>query len=257
MAKDVNDATSTRNCVTFRGIRPNIFVSIYRMCYPHTAKPFLQPRTIMKNDPTSIIDSQKEGAYKNFVETVTTNTLEEAHRFFQKAKKKLLDINHWHVYSGVPTTFQLTNQMGNEINRIPEKGDYFKIDIPGPGSKAGEGYDWVHVEKITQKDDATGQTEYVALNVHPASHPAKKEEGIAHFLSDKASSSFIVKRDGTKISAEIYGRNEQPNLDAPSLFDKARNALVAGGAIMGMADIQWDSLARGLLSENKEIPSRA
>jgi hypothetical protein len=207
----------------------------------------------MKNDPTSIIDAQQEGAYKNFVETVTANTLEEAHSLFIHAKKKLLDINHWHVYSGVPTIFQLTDSMGNETDRPPEEGDYFKIDIPGPGSKAGEGYDWVHVEKLTQKDDATGQTEYVALNVHPASHPSKKEEGTAHFLSAKASSSFMVKRTGTKVSAEIYVRNEQPNLEAPSLLDKARNALVAGGAIMGMTNIQWDSLAKGLLSKNQTI----
>ena len=209
----------------------------------------------MKNNPASIIDSQEEGACKNFVEKITANTIEEANSLFQKAKHKLLDVNRWHIYSGTHTTFQLTDPTGNEVSRIPIKGDYFKIDIPGPGSKAGEGYDWVYVKKITQKNDSTGQIEYVAINVHPASLPSKKQEGIAHFLSDKASSSFIVKREGLKVSAEIYGRNEQPNLEAPSVFDKTRNALIAGAAIMGMANIQWGALAKGLLSKNNETNS--
>ena len=42
----------------------------------------------------------------------------------------------------------LINQQGNETNRLAKVGDYFQINIPGPGPAAGAGYDWVEVEAI-------------------------------------------------------------------------------------------------------------
>ena len=70
---------------------------------------------------------------------------------------------------------------------------------------------------------------------------------IAHFFSEDSSSSFSVKREGNRIIAGVYGRNEKPNVDAESVVDKIRNTAVAAGAISGFAKIQWKSLVNSLV----------
>lgn len=75
----------------------------------------------------------------------------KATRFYEVAKGRLLNCNNWHkIAEGISATFQLIDKNGDEVNRKAEKGDYFRIDIPGPGSKAGEGYDWVVIEELKE-----------------------------------------------------------------------------------------------------------
>ena len=54
---------------------------------------------------------------------------------------------------------------------------------------------------------------------------------------------------------QINGRNEVPNTkEAQTLLARLRNAIVALGAIVGIANLQWSSLAKGLLEpEEKHV----
>jgi hypothetical protein len=70
---------------------------------------------------------------------------------------------------------------------------------------------------------------------------------VAHFFTEEATSNFMVKRVGNKVSAEVHGRNEKPNTEAEKLVDKARNTAVATGAVTGFAKLQWKSLVNGLI----------
>ena len=59
----------------------------------------------------------------------------------------------------------------------------------------------------------------------------------------------MVKRENSKVTAAVYGRNEKPNTDVETAGDKARNAAIATGAITGFSKLQWKSLVNGLVKK--------
>lgn len=203
-------------------------------------------KNIMSND---IIPENQSGLETNTESSVTLNSIEEAKSFYEIAKQRLLDVNNWHAVAGALTAdFQLTNASGNEVNRSAQKNDHFKIDIPGPGPVAGDGYDWVKVETIEEKNEAEKQT--IAMRVRPATNPNNEQKDVAHFFSDEATSCFMIKREYAKVTAGVYGRNEKPNTNTEALVDKARNAAIATGAVTGFAKLQWKSLVNGLVKKD-------
>jgi hypothetical protein len=101
-----------------------------------------------------IVPEQMKGMESNTESARTLDHAKQAMDFFEVVKKRLRNVNHWHAYAGVGTAdFRLTDDNGHELDRPVEKGDFFRIDIPGPGTKTGEGYDWVQVEAIEEKAD--------------------------------------------------------------------------------------------------------
>lgn len=195
-----------------------------------------------------IIPRQDEGFSTDTVSKVKLETVDEALWEFEIVKERLLDVSHWHELSGnIMAKFQLTDASGKDLFRKAREGDYFKISIPGPGNKSGEGYDWVHIEQIEYSDNEAGSTEYVAMKVRPCESPVNDEKATAHFFKNIATSTFMVKRKYNVISAEVHGRNEKPNTEAPSVIDKVRNFLVGVGAVLGFSKLQWKSLVDGLV----------
>ncbi|RYU97417.1 hypothetical protein [Emticicia agri] len=194
----------------------------------------------------TIVPAQREGtAYDTISERIfPTEKLAKAH--FQVAKDRLLAINHWHkVTAEEKTVFGLVNGRGEQVERMPAIGDFIRIDIPGPMNHTGDGFDWVIIEDIFEDEEI--HEEFISIRVRPSSNPEKHNTEIAHFFDDMATSTFIVKRENNKISAEVHGRNEKPNLDELSLMDKIRNTFVAFGGILGGSKIQWKSFTEGLL----------
>lgn len=202
-----------------------------------------------KEEP--IIPAQQTGASSDTDAAATFDSAEQAKAFFKVAKQRLVEVNHWQKWAGAATAqFQLTDAEGNDVARTVQEGDHFKIDIPGPGSGTGDGFDWVQVETI--EETASGDGEHIAIQVRPATNPNNDRSDVAHFFSDEASSCFIVKRDGNTVTAAVHGRNEKPNTSAETLMDKARNAAVATGAVAAFSKLQWKSLVTGLVKEEKQ-----
>lgn len=170
---------------------------------------------------------------------------EEAKTFFKVVRERLLNVNSWHELAGAGTAdFQVVDESGMEVDRLVQKGDYFKINVPGPGPASGEGYDWVRVEEIKEVSDP--EVESVGIRVRPCSSPQNTDDEIAHFYSEESTSNFTVAREGHKITAGIYDRNTKPNKDAEAL-DKARDLVVGLVAVTGFSKFQWHQLAEGLL----------
>ena len=200
----------------------------------------------------SLVSEQHFGVQKNASETVEFENWEAAQQFFQIARKRLLDVNNWQtICSGLSSTFILRDNQGQSVgHRFPEVGDYFQIDIPGPGNAAGDGHDWVLVEAMEDRSDAGG--DLTSIRVRPASSPLNDQPDVAHFLDEAATSTFLVSRIGTSVTAEVHGRNEAANTHTDSLLDKVRNVATAVGAWLGFADVQWKSLAKALVDQEKQ-----
>ena len=175
---------------------------------------------------------------------------EAAKSFYNVARRRLLEVYNWAEVSQLPSsTFILTDRSGTAVQRTVEEGDYFKIDIPGPGPSTGDSYDWVQVEKIDEESDLANQA--VSIRVRPAANPLKPDTDTAHFFEDTATSTFQVIRIRNEVYAEVHGRNEQPNTSTGKISDNIRNTLVGLGAKLGMAYPQWKGLVEGLVKTEK------
>lgn len=199
---------------------------------------------------TPVVPAQEVGVQKDTAHTVQATTPEAAQALFQLARKRLLDVNNWHVLcAGLSSTFTLRDAKGLPVGRPARVGDFFQIDIPGPGTDSGEGYDWVQVEVVEDRKEADGELTF--LRVRPAPSPLNEKPDVAHFLDNQATSTFLVSRQGLAVSAEVHGRNEVSNTSADSVIDKVRNAVAAVGAWMGFSDLQWKQLVEALVCEAK------
>ncbi|MEJ5104327.1 hypothetical protein [Chryseobacterium sp. MYb328] len=160
-------------------------------------------------------------------------------------KKRFFSVSQWKSYCGEAyAAFKLYTSNGQPVDRDPQKGDFVRINIPGPGETEAKGYDWVEITDICYYEDA--HSESITMTCRPSRNPTDKSKHIAHFYSSKATSTFMIQRDSTYLKAAVYGRNESPNFNA-SFIDIVRNLMVAIGGMAGIAKIQWRQLTDGLL----------
>mgnify|MGYP003579757602 FL=1 len=200
-----------------------------------------------KNTP-NIVPSQQTGKAIDAKSSIELTGEMEARSFFAEVKNKLQNVNQWKEYAGnLSATFQLVNAEGKEIDRPAQKGDYFKIDIPGPGSTSGEGYDWVQIEEVESKSSPDGES--FGFRVRPTDNPQNSKQDVAHFYSEESTSSFVVERNGYRITASVHDRNTKPNTDADSTTDKIRDAVVGAAGALSFSKNQWQNLTDGLLKE--------
>ena len=200
------------------------------------------------NDKSSLIPQQREGRSIDVEESVGLNSPEEAAAFFDTVCSRLLDVNKWRDIAGkISADFKLVDRKGHEIDSRAKEGDFIRVDIPGPGPKAGDGYDWVEVEQI--ENIANGESRNLSLRVRPASSPLNDTPDIAHFYSPESTSTFTVTLQGNQIKAGVYDRNTKPNTSSDSLQDKVRDTAVGAAAVTAFSKIQWTNLAKGLLSQ--------
>ncbi|GGB83735.1 hypothetical protein [Dyadobacter sediminis] len=198
---------------------------------------------------TNVIPGQKEGEIIHAESLVETENVHMAKKRFESAKLKLLDVNNWQKQAGKAlAAFQLTDAAGNDVTGPVQEGYYFKIDIPGPGSNAGEGFDWVKVEKMEEYQ--SGDVESIAIRVRPASNPATDNNETAHFYSSDSTSTFTVTREGNKVTAAVYDRNTKANAESDGIIDKIRDVLVGMVGIATFSEMQWKSLTNGLIAED-------
>ena len=201
------------------------------------------------NDSSAEIPEQYEGNQTDVIEFVDCNTQEEAHALFMLAKSRLKDVSNWHTFSGPGSSkFTLTDAQGNPLYRMAEKEDHFYIDLPAPGSIAGDGLDWVRIESIDEVEDANAESEYIAITARPVTNPKHPNKEVAHFFSHNSTNTLIVERYLNHVSAASHGRNETTNTENTGMYDTVRNTIIALTARKGLSGPQWKALVKGLLS---------
>ncbi len=169
-----------------------------------------------------------------------------ARRFFKTARMRLLNVKNWHQLAGWPSAkFQAVDENGYKVERPVQQGDYLRVDIPGPGSSEGHGYDWAEIEALKELNDSN--VESIGFRVRPTAHPHEDPGEVAHFYDKVSTSSFIITREEARITAWIIDRNIKPNDDSHSITGILRNTPVALFAINMFSKAQWQLLANGLV----------
>ncbi|MEO6283137.1 MAG: hypothetical protein ABIO93_07105 [Dyadobacter sp.] len=195
--------------------------------------------------------SVPENRHGDSIDTETSRVFRdtaEARALFNRAKLRLFDVNRWHECSGEQLAhFMLADTTGNQVPGPAQEGHYIKIDIPGPGTQKGDGFDWVIIEEV--KEERTGTTESLALRVRPADDPTSEGHDTTHFYSKESTSTFIVAIDQLTVSAGVYDRNLEANPESDNLFDKVRNAIIGFIGKKALSVIQWKVFTEGLLAD--------
>jgi hypothetical protein len=197
------------------------------------------------------IPPQREGIKTDTVSSIKHKSQKEAVEHFLIVKARLFSISEWDKVCGkASATFNLTDAAGIPVTRKPVPGDHIRIDLPAPKTDDGEGYEWVVIEQVDDQSNSSTDEEYLSIKVHPADSPLNNKKAIAHFFEPQTSSTFVVKRSGLTIQAEVHGRNEMPNTHTDSVWGRIRNLFVAVGAMLGVSKLQWKSLVEGLIRKS-------
>ena len=194
------------------------------------------------------VPQQKKGSFHDTESFKEYSDSQLAFSGFEILKERFLDINRWQEFGGKGgAKFKHFDQNGKPVNRIPQKGDLIRIDIPGPGNPETKGFDWVKIVTFSDQFIKNDELENILMDCVPTSPPSQKENGhIAHFYSDQSASVFSISRSATYIQMSIYGRNETPNMKT-NLIGKIRNFVIAFGGMFGISKTQWKSFADGIL----------
>lgn len=199
-----------------------------------------------------VVPPQRTGKVIDTEKSIEFSTEEDAIDFFKLAKQRLINVNEWHEIAGELTaSFMLHNADAEPVQRTIQKGDYFKIDITGPGSEDGEGYDWIQVEAYDEFDEP--HFHGVAFTVRPVKNPQNPDaEDVTHFFSEESTSTFTVRREKNKIIAGVYDRNTQPNLGGSGILDKIRNAITGLLGVSVGAKAQWTLLTKAIVEDEDD-----
>ncbi|MBD8081514.1 hypothetical protein [Chryseobacterium caseinilyticum] len=194
------------------------------------------------------VPKQVKGGFHDSESFQKSETEEDVEMRFHHLKERFFSINQWKEYCPESRAdFKLCNLNGNIVERLPQEGDYIRIDIPGPGGKEGRSFDWTVIDKIDF--DSPNR---LLIQCRPSPDPVKfNSKKIAHFYCDKSTSTFVIERNLDMLMAAVYGRNESPNLKS-GFINSARNVMIAVGGIFGLSKIQWECLAEGMLKGESE-----
>lgn len=155
---------------------------------------------------------------------------------FSRSKERLFNVNAWSKIPGIAnSTFELFGEDGNPVERYQvQKGDFIKIDLPGPLP-----FYWVKVNEVSAENDSAQFT------VQPTYDPTHDDDKTVtdHFFQDQARSIFRVERYGNEIKAMEIGVNEAINNQEAEAGSKGLiNTIVSEGGWAGFQKYQWKNL---------------
>ena len=208
-------------------------------------------------DPVELLPSQQEGSETNSRHSKKYESEKEAREVFALAVDRLLHMNRWYLLTGKGTaSFQLTDEEGNNTEGPARVDQRIRIDIPAPGIRAGNGFDWVRIEAVIDKRGESPTHESFVVRVRPVDNPESGSGEVSHFFQGTATSSFAVVREGNSVITSVHGRNEKPNTKSSGWFDKFRNAIIGFFAGKGLSFPQWKRLVIALQKPRNEADQK-
>jgi hypothetical protein len=196
-------------------------------------------------NPSNLIPANHQGKQVDLSEQKMFGNEQAARDGFALAMERLRHPGLWKELCGKGSASFMVTEGTEGIT----KGGHIRIDIPGPGSVNGNGYDWVKVEMMEKQEGDDGQL--FGIKLVPCADPGDKTAEPAHFFSDASSSTLIVERKELTVHASYHGRNEVANNKTGHPVEDIRNTLIAAGALAGLSELQWKKLLRGLLESEE------
>ncbi|GAO41908.1 hypothetical protein [Flavihumibacter petaseus] len=197
--------------------------------------------------PSSIVPENERGKSLDLYAHTLAPSEPDAIVLFRMAVSRLLHPMTWGKVAGAHAfDVKIWGQEAGDLRAEIREGDYLKIDIPGPGSSAGDGYDWVKADRLEEGVDPDA-SESMGMRLRTCRNPEEQSNDTAHFFKEGAASIFILARSGNEVSAKYFGRNEETN-DSGSLFDRLRNYVVSLGAKAGGSEKMWTDFINGLIT---------
>src|SRR6476661_2583142 len=130
-----------------------------------------------QSEEKGMVPKQQKGKQTDVSEELKFKSIEEAHLAYREARRRLVHVSQWHKYCGAASAeFALCSSEGDPVDREAKESDFFRINIPGPGTVSGDGDDWVQIELIEHKVDQENNTEFTSMRVRPASNPHNKKQ---------------------------------------------------------------------------------
>lgn len=193
------------------------------------------------------IPEQLKGGCHDIVSMQCANTVDIAKLYYEELQRRLIAVNEWHSFSEKnKAKFVLINPITNQATDKLEIGNLIRIDIPGPGSPSGSGFDWTEITNIEIGNEGQ-EFPYFSFTVKPCPAPNTTDKTVAHFYDEESTNTFIVRRVGTCIYAEVHGRNQIENTSDAPLLDILRNKAVAIGSKFGIGSLNWMGFTSALL----------
>lgn len=195
-----------------------------------------------------IVPPQKEGKHNDLCEERILEDSLTAGRIYDHIRQRLLHPESWEKIADTSSvSFRVYDASGHPVERAAQAGDYYRIDLAGPGPSAGDGYDWVRVDAVEEHNDKATGAAVFGLRLTACAAPFGDEPDAAHFFKQGASSSFVLERKDATVRLSYHGRNEKPNTSTSHLADNIRNAITGVAAMLGFSEMQWSALLKGLL----------
>ncbi|TCD08338.1 hypothetical protein EZ449_13130 [Pedobacter frigidisoli] len=195
-----------------------------------------------------LIPSQQIGKQTDAEQEKLFSSPKAAGEAYHLAMVKLLDVNAWHKISGIDTTyFELFDRNGNSHHHTAKESDYIRIDVSGAVASEGKCY-WVCIEHMECYSQHETDVEFTLFVARPCKVPGEIGGSVAHFFTNRATSTFMVFRRGNVLTAGIYGRNEVANTVPDGMLDKSRNVVYKNGSADGMSFAQWQLVLAGILA---------
>jgi hypothetical protein len=193
-----------------------------------------------------LVPQHNEGFEKDIAHEAVAKTIEDAEDWFVDAKERLLDINNWKKYApGLGVEFRLSDGHGKGLHRSARRGDHVRIDIQGPAGGLIGGFDWSTIEAMEYDDYPDEDMETFAIRIRPSDHPQDGTDGVPVLVAgNDVSATVVVARFGKRLSAAYHGRNELAGADMKA---DDRSNEDPGNGWMGISDVQWGELMKGLL----------
>ena len=198
-----------------------------------------------------VLPSQFKGSSHDIVSMHCANTLKKARNNYEILKHRLQAVNKWHTFSEkIRAEFFLVNPNTFLETTSFSTGNLVKIDIPGPPSPSGKGYDWTEITEI-QEDENDDNYQFYAFTLRPCANPETKSDTISHFYNAEATNTFVIRRLGNCIYIEAHGRNQTENTSDVPLLDQVRNKAIAVGSKLGLGSLNWLGFTSALLEPLK------
>lgn len=164
------------------------------------------------------IPLQQKGAYHDTVGMRCSTSVNSAKVIYDQVIVRLNSVNEWHSFSDkVKAEFQLIDSNTELPTDRFIVGNWLRIDVPGIANPSGNGYDWTRIVDIENGDDGADYP-FFALTLRPSPAPDAVDEKVAHFYTEESTNTFVVRRIGNCIYAEVHGRNEIENVSDASLY---------------------------------------